>query len=92
MKISAKVISAYIFHQERSVISCALIQGTTLKNGEPISCHVHAYSRRSGKLLSQTTSKPNGQYILLGSQISENFVVALDPENKYNVAARDNVT
>lgn len=36
-------------------------------------------------------SKPDGQYILLGSQLSENFVVALDPKNEYNIAAQDNV-
>ena len=69
----------------------ALIKGATTKLGVAISCPVRAYSRKTGELLSQTISKSDGSYILLGSITSPNYVVAIDPVDEYNLAAQDNV-
>lgn len=69
-----------------------LLKGTTNKMGAPISCVVRAYNRRTGVMLSQTTSKATGVYILLGSHIDQNYVLALDPENNYNAVIKDRVT
>lgn len=68
-----------------------LIQGKTLKQGVPISCRVRVYNRSTGQLLNETTSKSNGNYILLGVRNGSNYIIALDPLNECNIAAQDNV-
>lgn len=68
-----------------------LIQGKILKQGIPISCMVRAYNRSTGQLLNETTSKSNGNYILLGVRNGSNYIIALDPKKEYNIVAQDNV-
>lgn len=84
-----------ILFSENSVvkkhIAPALIKGLTTKQGTPISCPVCAYSRKTGELLSKTTSKADGSYVLFGSNQFQNYVIAIDPSNEYNLAAQDNV-
>ncbi|MEG1091566.1 MAG: hypothetical protein RSE38_09570 [Acinetobacter sp.] len=69
----------------------ALIRGITTKQGVPTSCLVRVYNRNSGELLSVTTSKSDGSYVLFGSQRDPNYVIAIDPLSEYNLAAQDNV-
>lgn len=69
----------------------SLISGFTTKNGAPISCPVRAYNRDTGELLSKTISKSDGSYVLFGSRLNPNYVMAVDPLNEYNLAAQDNV-
>lgn len=68
-----------------------LIQGKTLKQGVPISCRVRVYNRSTGELLNETTSKSNGNYVLLGVRNGSNYIIALDPKREYNIVAQDNV-
>lgn len=68
-----------------------LIRGKTLKQGVPISCKVRAYSRNTGQLLSEASSKLNGDYVILGIRNTSNYIIALDPNEEYNVAAQDGV-
>ena len=68
----------------------ALIKGVTTKQGVPLSCPVRVYSRDTGELLSMVTSKPDGQYIAIGSHRG-NYVIAVDPIKEFNIAAQDNV-
>lgn len=68
-----------------------LIKGVTTKQGVPISCPVRAYNRDTGELLSKTISKSDGSYVLFGSQLNPNYVMAIDPTFEYNLAAQDNV-
>ena len=72
-------------------IATSLIKGVTTKQGVPISCHVRAYNRDTGELLSKTISKSDGSYVLFGSQLNPNYVMAIDPTFEYNLAAQDNV-
>lgn len=67
-----------------------LIKGVTAKLGVPISCPVRVYSRDTGELLFRTVSKPDGQYIAIGSHRG-NYVIAVDPIKEFNIAAQDNV-
>jgi len=68
-----------------------VLSGTVTKNGVPIQAAVCAYDRNTGELKSKSKSKPNGKYILLGTNVNSNFVVAIDPANEYNLATQDNV-
>lgn len=68
-----------------------LIKGVVTKKGVPIICTVRAYSRDYGDMLSQSTSQNDGSYILFGSINSANYVVAIDPEEEFNLAAEDNI-
>lgn len=68
-----------------------LIHGKTLKQGVPISCRVRAYSRVTGQLLNEITSKSNGDYIILGARNSSNYIIAIDPDSEFNLATQDNV-
>ena len=77
-----------IFTVERG--AKALLKGMTTKQGVPLSCPVMIYDRRTGALLSRTTSKEDGRYYALGNH-SGNFVIATDPLSQYNIAAQDNV-
>lgn len=69
----------------------SLIYGKTTKLNKPISCQVRAYDRETGELLSQAKSKEDGSYIIFGSNTSANYVVAIDPDNEYNLATGDNI-
>lgn len=68
-----------------------LVKGVTFKLGSPTSCQVRAYNRSTGELLSETISKSNGSYILFTVQHTENYVIAIDPDQEYNIVAQDNV-
>lgn len=69
----------------------SLIRGVTTKNGVPIVCPVHCHDRKTGRILSRTTSGQDGSYILFGLNISENYIIATDPDCEFNLAAQDNV-
>lgn len=66
-----------------------LIKGIVMKNGIRISCPVHVHNRTTGELLSKTISKSDGSYVLFGSTRSQNYVVATDPSNEYNLSRHD---
>lgn len=68
----------------------SLITGVTTKNGVPVSCDVRVYSRTTGILLSFAKSDSNGKYRAFGNP-DQNYVIAIDPSNEYNLAAQDNV-
>lgn len=69
-----------------------LIKGRTFKIGAPISCTVRAYNRNNGELVSQMQSKADGSYILFGGSLGSSYVIAIDPESKYNLATQDEVS
>ena len=68
-----------------------LVAGRTTKQGVPISCVVRTYNRTTGELLCEVQSSNDGKYILLGTRNSANKVIAIDPDQKFNIAAQDNV-
>lgn len=68
-----------------------LVKGVTFKLGSPTSCRVRVYNRSTGELLSETISKSNGSYILFAVQHAEKYVIAIDPDQEYNLATQDNV-
>lgn len=72
-------------------IATSLIKGNTTKSGIPVSCEIRAYNRITGVLLSKSRSDTNGKYILFGSHNQPNYVIAIDPEEEFNIAAQDNV-
>lgn len=69
----------------------SLIKGITTKNGVPLSCEVRTYNRVTGFLLSKSHSDINGKYILFGAHNLSNYVLAIDPQQQFNIAAQDNV-
>lgn len=68
-----------------------LVKGVTFKLGSPTSCRVRVYNRSTGELLSEIISKQDGSYILFGAHQRENYVIAIDPDQEYNLATQDNV-
>lgn len=69
-----------------------LIKGEVRRKGLPTSCIVRAYNRENGELISQTQSKTDGSYILFGNNFGSSYVIAIDPESKYNLATQDEVS
>lgn len=69
-----------------------LIIGVTKKKGTPIASSVKIYCRLTGRLLSSAkSSENNGVYVLFGGQNNANYVVAIDLDREFNLAAQDNV-
>jgi hypothetical protein len=90
MKLNSMVVLAR--PREHCIVQHAeIIAGFTTKNSVPLSCPVFCYSRKTGLLISQGVSKPNGRYVLTKPLNQECLVVALDPQKEYNLATQDNV-
>ncbi|MFW1645997.1 hypothetical protein ACNPQK_08490 [Acinetobacter guillouiae] len=66
-----------------------LIKGEVRRKGLPTSCIVRAYNRENGELLSQTQSRTDGSYILFGSNFGSSYVIAIDPEQEFNLGRHD---
>ena len=69
------------------------IKGTTKKVGANYSpVPVCVFKRSNRQLLWETTSKADGSYAFRNIAVGlECFVVAFDPNNKYNAVIQDNV-
>lgn len=79
-------------HSVKQHVALSLIKGVVTKKGVPLSCIVRAYNRQTGEMLSQTQSKPDGYYILFGTSNVPSYVIAIDPEVQFNIAAQDNIS
>ncbi|MFW1850111.1 hypothetical protein ACG9XR_06005 [Acinetobacter guillouiae] len=66
-----------------------LIKGEVRRKGLPTSCIVRAYNRENGELISQTQSKTDGSYILFGNNFGSSYVIAIDPEQEFNLSRHD---
>jgi len=85
------IIGKRFFCKPFNVNATLLIKGEVTKNGVPVSCSLRAYNRKTGELLSHSTSTVEGRYALLGSRIDPNYVIAIDPDSEFNLATQDNV-
>lgn len=87
MRLETKVLDITTNH----VSAKLLIKGQVRHEGVPVSCEVAVLNRASKKLISKAQSRVDGVFVVHGSRLYPNIVIAIDPYNDHNIAAQDNV-